>query len=114
MWEWDRLLFQDILIMLGSGLVYMLLVLYLDDACSLRSRVESCFKKPAETDSVTAADQEEEAALPPPVSGLAQGTSASDHIVHATKVHKTFTMASGQPFRALKVIKRPFLCATLC
>ena len=88
MWEWDRLLFQDILIMLGSGLVYLLLVLYLDDACSLRSRVESRFKKPAETGSVTATDQEEEAALPPPVSGLPQGTSASDHIVHAAKVHK--------------------------
>ena len=101
MWEWDKQLVQCILVMLASGVGYFLMVLYLDDACSLRSKVEgSCSKKKATE--TTKEDDEEEASLPAPVSGLAEGSSQADHVVHATKVQKTFTLSSGKPFRALK------------
>ena len=46
-------------------------------------------------------EDEEEASLPPAVSGL-KGTSRASNVIHAEAVSKAFTLTNGQPFKALK------------
>ena len=99
MWEWDRQLVQAMIVMLLSGVVFLLIVLFLDDAWSLRSRLSAACKKKSKV--AAGGEDEEEASLPPAVSGL-KGTSRASNVIHAEAVSKAFTLTNGQPFKALK------------